>query len=258
MLDMRNGGDAQGEKPSLVGGAYEALKEAIRNNVFAPGYQGSEQEIASQLGMSRTPVHEAIIRLQEEGLVRVLPRRGVVVCAISPEDMREIYEVIIALETASAELLAEKPEDERRPIAEELDRVNAQMQSALAADDLVAWAKADELFHQLLVERSGNGRLARMFHTIMDQSHRARMLTLRLRPKPSRFSARAPGYCRCDPPRRCASSPGTSKAASHVRARSDPSAAGPVRNETSLVRTATSGEPGAAGGHSKQPSCSSG
>ena len=58
------------------------------------------------------------------------------------------------------------------------------MQSALDADDLLAWAKADERFHQRLVERSGNGRLARMFHTIMDQSHRARMLTLRLRPKP--------------------------------------------------------------------------
>ena len=59
------------------------------------------------------------------------------------------------------------------------------MKSALAADDLAEWARADERFHQLLVERSGNGRLARMFHTIMDQSHRARMLTLRLRPKPT-------------------------------------------------------------------------
>src|SRR5438270_5582528 len=114
MLDMRSVGDEQGQKPSLVGGAYEALKEAIRDNVFPPGYQGSEQEIASQLGMSRTPVHEAIIRLQEEGLVRVLPRRGVVVCAISPDDMREIYEVITALDSASAELLAERAKDERR------------------------------------------------------------------------------------------------------------------------------------------------
>lgn len=185
MLDIRNAEDLQTQKPSLVDGVYDALKEAIRNNVFPPGYQGSEQEIASQLGMSRTPVHEAIIRLQEEGLVRVLSRRGVVVCSISPEDMREIYEVIIALESASAELLAEKAADERSPVAEELDGVNAQMESALAADDLVAWAKADERFHQLLVERSGNGRLARMFHTIMDQSHRARMLTLRLRPRPT-------------------------------------------------------------------------
>ena len=185
MLDMRSGADGQAQKPSLVDGAYEALKGAIRDNIFAPGYQGSEQEIASQLGMSRTPVHEAIIRLQEEGLVRVLSRRGVVVCAISPDDMREIYEVIIALEAASSELLAEKPAEERGPIAEELNDVNARMQSALAADNLVDWAKADEMFHQLLVERSGNGRLARMFHTIMDQSHRARMLTLRLRPKPT-------------------------------------------------------------------------
>lgn len=185
MLDMRSGADGQPQKPSLVEGAYDALKAAIRDNVFAPGYQGSEQEIASQLGISRTPVHEAIIRLQEEGLVRVLPRRGVVVCALSPDDMREIYGVIIALETASSELLAEMPANERVLIAEELDRVNAQMQSTLAADDLIEWAKADERFHQLLVERSGNGRFARMFHTIMDQSHRARMLTLRLRPKPT-------------------------------------------------------------------------
>jgi DNA-binding GntR family transcriptional regulator len=183
MLDMRNG--TEGQKPSLVEGAYDALKDAIRNNALPPGYQGSEQEIASQLGMSRTPVHEAIIRLQEEGLVRVLPRRGVLVCPISPDDMREIYEVIIALESASAELLAEKPEAERGPVADELEAVNARMESALAGADLVVWAKADEQFHQLLVERSGNGRLARMFHTIMDQSHRARMLMLRLRPKPT-------------------------------------------------------------------------
>jgi DNA-binding GntR family transcriptional regulator len=93
--------------------------------------------------------------------------------------------VIIALETASSELLAERPEGERGPVADELDGVNARMEAALAADDLVDWAGADERFHQLLVERSGNGRLARMFHTIMDQSHRARMMTLRLRPKPT-------------------------------------------------------------------------
>src|SRR5271165_7604285 len=125
MLDMRSSADDQASRPSLVGDAYDALKQAIRENAFPPGYQGSEQEIASQLKMSRTPVHEAIIRLQEEGLVRVLPRRGVVVSVISPNDMREIYEVIIALETASSELLAEKPRDERNPIAKELNEVNA-------------------------------------------------------------------------------------------------------------------------------------
>src|ERR671917_241905 len=100
MVEMRGGagdGQAQG-KPSLVEGAYDALKEAIRNNVFAPGYQGSEGEIAARLGMSRTPVHEAVIRLQEEGLVRVLPRRGILICPISADDIHEIYDVLIAVE----------------------------------------------------------------------------------------------------------------------------------------------------------------
>jgi DNA-binding GntR family transcriptional regulator len=176
-------------RPSLVEGAYDALKAAIRNAVLAPGYQGSEQEIALQLGMSRTPVHEAIIRLQEEGLVRVLPRRGVLVCALSPEDMREIYEVVVALETAAAELIAAKPAAERDPVVRALDAENDAMAEALGRDELPAWAEADARFHQLLVAGSGNARLARMFETIMDQSHRARMLTLRLRPRPAQSVA---------------------------------------------------------------------
>lgn len=171
-------------RPSRVEGAYDALKAAIRDAVFAPGYQGSEGEIAASLGMSRTPVHEAIIRLQEEGLVRVLPRRGVVILALSPDDMREIYEATIALEAASAELLAGKPQAEREAIATELDAVNDAMQAALDTGDLPAWAEADGRFHQLLVDRTGNARLARMAATMQDQSHRARMLTVRLRPRP--------------------------------------------------------------------------
>ena len=66
-----------------------------------------------------------------------------------------------AVEAASAELLAEMPEGERGPVADELDAVNEQMRSALAASDLEDWAKADGRFHRLLVERSGNGRLVR-------------------------------------------------------------------------------------------------
>src|SRR3954452_14063216 len=149
MLDMRSSSDDQASRPSLVGDAYDALKQAIRENAFPPGYQGSEQEIAAQLKMSRTTVHEAIIRLQEEGMVIVLSRRGVLVCSISPDDMREIYEAIIVLEGGAAELLAEKPKDVRGPIADELDGANVQMETALGADDLVAWARADERFHQL-------------------------------------------------------------------------------------------------------------
>src|SRR3954453_17419789 len=162
MLARTDGPEEAARKPSLVDDAYAALKEAIRENTFPPGYQGSEQEIASRLGMSRTPVHEAILRLQEEGLLRVRARGGVVVSPIAQEDMAEIYDVIIALESMSAELLAGLPSDERSRIADELDTATTSMEEALSRDDMVAWARADEEFHGLLVERCGNGRLLRM------------------------------------------------------------------------------------------------
>jgi DNA-binding GntR family transcriptional regulator len=182
LLAERGANDAKPQ--SLVADAYRSLKDAIRDNVFAPGYQGSEQEIALRLGMSRTPVHEALIRLQEEGLVRILPKRGVMVCALSPDDMREVYDVIIALEALAAELLAGMAV--RKPALAALEAINAEMRSALQRDDLVAWAGADDRFHRTLIDECGNRRVARLANTIMDQSHRARMMTLRLRPKPTR------------------------------------------------------------------------
>jgi DNA-binding GntR family transcriptional regulator len=172
-------------KPSLVEEAYAALKQAIRDNVFPPGYQGSEQEIAVRLGMSRTPVHEAIIRLQEDGLVRVLSKRGVMVCPLAPEDVREIYDVIIAIESMAAELLASLSEAERESVADELEVATAQMDRSLRDGDLLAWATADDAFHQMLVARCGNSRLRRIAQTVTDQAHRARMLTLKLRSKPA-------------------------------------------------------------------------
>jgi DNA-binding GntR family transcriptional regulator len=176
-------------KPSLVEEAYAALKQAIRDNVFAPGYQGSEQEIAVRLGMSRTPVHEAIIRLQEDGLVRVLSKRGVLVCPLAPEDVREIYDVIIAIESMAAELLASLSEPERQSVADELEAATAHMEAALQGGDLVAWAAADDAFHRILVARCGNSRLRRIAQTVTDQAHRARMLTLKLRSKPAGSAA---------------------------------------------------------------------
>ena len=179
----------QAESTSLVDEAYRALKLAIRENVFPPGHKAAEPDIAEQLGMSRTPVHEAIIRLQEEGLVQVLPRRGVLVCPISVEDMREIYDVLIAVEGMAASLLARSSREAGPAAAEALEDQTAAMDSALQGSDLLAWAAADERFHQLMTERCGNRRLARMATTVMDQSHRARLFTLHLRPRPTASAA---------------------------------------------------------------------
>jgi DNA-binding GntR family transcriptional regulator len=178
----RAGADLDAERrPSLVDDAYAKMKEEILESRFAPGFQASEQEIALRLGMSRTPVHEAAIRLQEDGLIRVLPRRGILILALAPDDMREIYDVIIAIEGRAAELLAGLPDLERESVAAELAGHTATMAEAKQAGDLPGWARADEGFHRALVERAGNERMVRIIQTINDQSHRARMLTLRLR-----------------------------------------------------------------------------
>ena len=172
---------APARRPSLVDDAYAAMRDAIRDARFAPGYQASEQEIALRLGMSRTPVHEAAIRLQEDGLVRVLPRRGILILALAPDDLREIYDVIIAIEGRAAELVAARPEPERLRAAADLDAHTAAMAEAQERGDLPAWGRADGAFHAALIAHAGNGRMSRIVQAINDQSHRARMLTLNLR-----------------------------------------------------------------------------
>ena len=92
---------------SLSEQAYRQLRSRIVANVWPPGHQALEQAIALELGMSRTPVREALIRLQKEGLVEVVPRHGMRVLPVSANDMREIYEILTALESMAAELTAQ-------------------------------------------------------------------------------------------------------------------------------------------------------
>jgi len=172
---------------SLTDEAYARLKKEILENRMPPGFQALEQDLAKRLNMSRTPVREALIRLQEEGLVEVVSRRGMRVLPLSPSDMQEIYEVLTCIEAEAAAMLAR-----RNPDPNELsDLVGAitDMENALGKDDLEAWADADNRYHRELVGLSKNKRLAHMAGTLMDQAHRVRMFTLRLREKPVRSTA---------------------------------------------------------------------
>ena len=123
---------------SLVDLAYQKLRQRILDNEWPPGARALEQELALELGMSRTPVREALIRLSNEGLVEVVPRHGVRVLPVSAADMDEIYRVIGSLEATAAEIIAE-----RKPKAGELkplEDATRAMDAALKADDLQAWA----------------------------------------------------------------------------------------------------------------------
>lgn len=156
--------------------AYRTLREQIFANELPPGYRGLEEELALRLKMSRTPVHEALVRLQLEGLVEIKPRHGIVVLPIAPHDMKQIYEVVTAVETAAVEMLARRHPAETE-IGQLLEAVDA-MDCALANSDRVAWAAADDRFHRLLLELCGNPRLAAVGLAQRDQVRRARNVTL--------------------------------------------------------------------------------
>lgn len=168
--------------PSLVDAAHEQIRRRILDNVWPPGHRMLEQEVALALGMSRTPVREALARLHNDGLVEVMPRHGMRVLPVSPTDMREIYEILTALECMAAELLARRQPD--AAALAPLVQATADMDRALQADDLDAWAAADERFHAGLIELAGNRQLAATVAGYWDRAHRARMFSLRLRPKP--------------------------------------------------------------------------
>lgn len=162
--------------------AYETLRRMILDNQMPPGAYMLHEELAARLGVSRTPVREALIRLEQDGLIEIKPRHGMRVVAISVDDMREIYRLLTVLEALAAQMVAERGLGPAE--LAQLDAAVGAMDAALAVDDLDAWAAADTRFHGLLVSYAGSRRLEAMVSGMLDQSHRVRQLTLRLRPKP--------------------------------------------------------------------------
>lgn len=164
--------------------AGDALRHLIFSGELAAGSDHLESELAERLGMSRTPVREAVLVLESQGLLEVRPRKGVRIQPVSPDDMREVYEVLTVLESLAAEnaAKAQYSEDELKNLA----RAIAQMETATAEDDLKAWALADEQFHHELVRLGGNTRVMEIAERMSDQVRRARAVTLFMRPKPTK------------------------------------------------------------------------
>src|ERR1043166_8725319 len=167
-------------RTSFVDKAYREIRRRILDNEYPPAHQVLEHELAADLGMSRTPVREALVRLQNENFVQLIPRHGMRVVPLSLEDLRELYEVLTALElTALERLVRMKPET---AVLAGLDEALDALDAAIKLRDRDAWVRADERFHRMIIDLSGNTRLAAMAYTLWDQGHRARMTTVRLRP----------------------------------------------------------------------------
>ncbi len=180
---MPESGKVKARQPASVV-AMNKIKELIFTGELTADSNHLESELAERLGMSRTPIREATIMLEAHGLLEVQPRKGIRIKAISVQDMADIYEILTELESLAAKRAAA-----RKPSKTELqgllDAID-EMDTALAAEDREAWAKADEDFHRELVRLGGNRHIVDMVKVVTDQVRRARSITLHMRPLPTK------------------------------------------------------------------------
>jgi DNA-binding GntR family transcriptional regulator len=175
----RSSGSRTSARESLVDHAYREIRRRILDNEYRPAHQVLEHELARDLGMSRTPVREALIRLKNEKFVEIIPRHGMRVVPLSLEELRDVYEVLTALELMAIERLIRS--GAHVGAVTPLDRSVDDMEQAVRHHDVDGRVRAIERFHRTLIDSCGNARLASMAYMLWDQGHRARMATSRLR-----------------------------------------------------------------------------
>ena len=164
--------------------AVERLRHLIFSGELPGGSNHLESELAEMLGMSRTPVREAAVLLEAQGLLELQPRKGVRIHPISVDDMREIYEVLTEIECLAAANAAAAGYSEAE--LQGLDSAVTAMESSVKNGDLDAWADADEMFHRELVRLGKNSRVVSIASMMADQVRRARQTTLHMRDLPLR------------------------------------------------------------------------
>lgn len=144
------------EQTSLTERVYEELRRAILAGELKPGTLHSVVEISARLGVSRTPVREALLRMASHGVVRFERSRGVRILQVSAKDIEEIYSLRLLLEVPSAHRAASKLSDERLAA---IDESFEGMRAACAAGDESAFQKHDIAFHEGILEGADNHRV---------------------------------------------------------------------------------------------------
>ena len=154
---------------------FESLREAIIRGMLKPGERIMEVQLAEELGVSRTPVREAIRKLELEGLVVMLPRRGAYVAGISVKDIADVFEVRAALEALAATLAAMRITDDE---LEELERSLVEIAEVSDSQDIEVVVAKDTRFHDIIYRASRNAWLIQIVSHLQDQVQRFRMATL--------------------------------------------------------------------------------
>lgn len=168
----------------------ETLRDAIRKGILAPGERLMEIQLAEELGVSRTPVREAIRKLELEGYVIMMPRRGTYVANLSIRDVNEVFEIRTSLDSLASGLAAERITDEE---LEQLQRLLVSIGEYIKEGDMDRIVETDMEFHDLLYQASRNSRLVGIIFNLREQLMRFRSTSMSY---PGRLQATHEEHCR--------------------------------------------------------------
>lgn len=155
---------------------YKKLRRAILTEELKVGERLTEIHLADRLGVSRTPIREAIRKLELEGLVVMIPRRGTIVAQITEKGLKDVLEVRRVLDMLSTELACERIDDEGKAALEKACR---EFEEATKGGDLHDIAQKDVALHNIIVEATGNVVLQQMLRNLSEQMYRYRVKYLK-------------------------------------------------------------------------------
>ncbi|MFA6807525.1 MAG: GntR family transcriptional regulator [Eubacteriales bacterium] len=150
----------------------EALREAIISGVLEPGGRLMEIQLAEEMGVSRTPVREAIRKLELEGFIVMIPRKGAYVAGVSHKDVKDVFEIRATLEALAAGLAAQKVTEE------EIDQMERALYYEKEPETVEEMVESDTDFHALLYKASRNERLIQILANLREQIQRFRTTSL--------------------------------------------------------------------------------
>jgi DNA-binding GntR family transcriptional regulator len=153
----------------------EAIREAIKNGTLQPRERLMEIQLADDLGVSRTPVREALRKLEQEGFIVMVPRKGAYVSDLSMKDVADVFEIRAALDGLAGGLAAERiTEDE----LELMERMLVEKGEAINQNDIDKLVEADTRFHEAMYMASRNERLSNIISNLREQIQRFRLTSL--------------------------------------------------------------------------------
>ena len=151
---------------------FNTLRQAILRGEFKPGERLMEIQLANKLGVSRTPIREAIRKLELEGLVLMIPRKGAEVAKISENNLRDVLEVRRSLEELAIDLACQRITEEELA---QLNQAEVDFKAAIENGDAMQIAQTDENFHEIIYNSTKNQKLVQILNNLREQMYRYRV-----------------------------------------------------------------------------------